>query len=218
MLPLLWLFFAQAEPARVAGCVVDPSGQPLSQASVEVTVNNQWEAAGRTDEKGCFRFRKVLAEGFQLRVSRRGFWTEVRAGKQAARQYDFPTLRLRLGMDHEREPAAAPPTEWTPSRAIALRDYPEAARLARISGRIYVECLLSEDGSVVRATAGGDPRLADAALANARRWRFRRIQPGLQQALTLTYVFELIPPSSSAESIEVSFDGLTTLRITAPVH
>ena len=218
MLPLFLLFFAQADPARVAGCVVDPSGQPVPQATVEVTGNHQWETAGQTDEQGCFRFRKVLAEGFELRVSQRGFWPEVRTGQQAARQYDFPTLRLRLGMDQEPELSSAPPAEWTPSRAVALRQYPEAALLAHLTGCIYVECLLSADGSVIRATAGGDPRLAQAAVANARRWRFRRVQPGSQQTLTLTYLFETVPRSSPAQDTEVSFDGLTTLRLTAPAR
>ncbi len=62
-----------------------------------------------------------------------------------------------------------------PIRAVRILDpvYPEAAKQAKVEGRIVLEVRIAEDGSVKEVhTVSGDPRLADPTADILRRWKF----------------------------------------------
>ncbi len=53
-------------------------------------------------------------------------------------------------------------------------EYPDAARRARVQGSVTMEALIGADGKVQQVTpVGGNPQLAEAAVAAVRQWRYK---------------------------------------------
>lgn len=87
--------------------------------------------------------------------------------------------------------------EWHVSYLEGL-DYPRLSVSARERGTVVIECQLSSHGEVssVTAVAREGPvskhgQLVKAALANASRWRFRRVGRTRESTIKLVYEFKL---------------------------
>jgi len=88
--------------------------------------------------------------------------------------------------------------EWVVRRLVSL-NYPSLAILSREQATISIRCELSSEGVVTNAyverTDGNRPGsvLENAALENARGWRFKYVggPSGLPKHVTLTYTFRL---------------------------
>lgn len=79
-------------------------------------------------------------------------------------------------------------------------EYPLLAALSLSRGQVVLSCHVAEDGSVEKAVvvspknpSAGVAILVNAAVENAKRWRFRRsIEPGSEESpVTLIYMFRL---------------------------
>jgi len=86
MTPLLWALVCtltillastvtvQAEPYRIHGQVLDPSGAPVSGATVTLTPEDQrYEKSSQTGEEGRFRFGELSHGNFRITASGRGY-------------------------------------------------------------------------------------------------------------------------------------------------
>lgn len=83
--------------------------------------------------------------------------------------------------------------DWTPSKIVAIPDYPPLPRAARIYGTVEIRCQLDSRGAVTVAEALSGPKLLkEPARLNALQWRFQRVskeEPG--KSAILRYVFLL---------------------------
>jgi TonB family protein len=68
-------------------------------------------------------------------------------------------------------------------------DYPDAARRARIQGSVTMDAIIGADGKVQQVTPiGGNPQLADAAVAAVRQWRYKPYVSGGRKVAVRTKV------------------------------
>jgi TonB family protein len=68
-------------------------------------------------------------------------------------------------------------------------EYPDAARRARAQGTVTMEALIGADGKVQLVTpTGGNPQLADAAMAAVRQWRYKPYTVGGRKVAVRTQV------------------------------
>ena len=82
--------------------------------------------------------------------------------------------------------------------------YPAAAAEKRTGGTVIVTARISEQGTVLDATAPkADPLLREASLNAARLWRFET-QPKLAE-LKLTFTFRLMPKGTSEAQLGAVF-------------
>jgi hypothetical protein len=80
---------------------------------------------------------------------------------------------------------------WQPERVVAL-EYPRHALVMGLAGAVKVECYVAHDGTVARAEPiSGNEELASAAIRNALKWRFRRVNAG-NDKYTLVYRFAIL--------------------------
>jgi TonB family protein len=69
-------------------------------------------------------------------------------------------------------------------------EYPDAARRARAQGTVTMEALIGADGKVQLLTpTGGNPQLADAAMAAVRQWRYKPYTVGGRKVAVRTQVY-----------------------------
>ena len=83
--------------------------------------------------------------------------------------------------------------DWTPSRIVAITEYPPLPRSARIQGVVEVKCTLDSNGNVTAADViSGHKLLTGPARENALRWRFERVsKEGQGSSVILKYAFLL---------------------------
>lgn len=82
--------------------------------------------------------------------------------------------------------------------ALEGLNYPPIARLGRVSGRVVVRVTLDERGKVLSASAlSGHNVLAQAAIANAKEWRFH---PSPDKTAEIVYEFRIIDECVQDES------------------
>lgn len=93
---------------------------------------------------------------------------------------------------------AQPTAPAAPELPQIVRDetprYPTAALAQGVSGGVLLRFTIAEDGRPQQITAAGDPRLVDAAMAAARRWRFKPVP----HALTVERVIRFDPGARPA--------------------
>ena len=95
-------------------------------------------------------------------------------------------------------------------QALEALDYPPLARCARIQGRVVVNVKLDDNGRVASAQIEkGHPMLAPAAVANAKKWRFRT---NVKEA-EIIYDFE-IDDSCTENSRRFNYEAPNLARIT----
>lgn len=88
---------------------------------------------------------------------------------------------------------------WQPEKVVGL-EYPRSALVMGLEGSVEVECYVAGDGSVARAEPiSGDEELASAAIRNALKWRFRRVNAG-NNKYTLVYRFGILRGSKVGDS------------------
>lgn len=88
--------------------------------------------------------------------------------------------------------------EWEPVEIVGV-SYPLLARWARITGLVVVRLSLEPDGSVKEAEpVSGHPLLAEAAKANAEKWKFRQSGPSRGQARDPYLVYRFVLKGSCA--------------------
>jgi TonB family protein len=110
--------------------------------------------------------------------------------------------------------------DWTPTKIVAITDYPALPRAARIQGTVEVRCTLDSSGNVtVAAVLSGPPELRDAARSNALQWKFQRTSPEVRgSSTTLTYVFLLEGAPQNRVNTTFVFELPNRLQIVAPTN
>ncbi len=79
----------------LVGQVVDNSAGPVAGANVELWVGSRVEKTTTTDSDGRFRFERVAAGNYEVRVSMTGF-RPVSASVVVVKDRPIPVLRLAL--------------------------------------------------------------------------------------------------------------------------
>jgi TonB family protein len=108
--------------------------------------------------------------------------------------------------------------DWTPSKIVAITEYPRVPRLARVAGTVEVKCTLDSSGNVTAAEMlSGKAILGTAARENALQWKFQRASKEvLGNSVTLTYVFLLEGKPQDATSSTFVFEMPNRIQIVAP--
>jgi TonB family protein len=97
-------------------------------------------------------------------------------------------------------------------QALEALDYPPLARSARFQGRVVVAVKLDATGRVVSAQIEkGPPVIAPAAIANAKKWRFRT---NVAQDAEIIYDFE-IDENCTENGSRFNYEAPNLARITA---
>ena len=98
---------------------------------------------------------------------------------------------------------------WSVERLVSA-EYPPLAQQAQIQGAVELTCTIGTAGEVLDCKAvSGHPLLQQAAIANAKRWRFQRspIPDANGNQIMLQYDFILQgPPVRSRPKVEFSFE------------
>ncbi len=110
--------------------------------------------------------------------------------------------------------------DWTPSKIVAITDYPRVPKLARIQGTVEVKCTLDSNGSVTAAEAISGPRqLQEPARQNALQWRFRRAsKEGQYNSVILQYDFLLDGKRQDDSKTAFVFELPNRIQVVAPVE
>jgi TonB family protein len=107
--------------------------------------------------------------------------------------------------------------KWVPQRIEDLT-YPRLANYAVIQGSVTVKVEIDETGMVQAASVvHGHPLLAEVALENIKKWRFRKNETTTDTArsdsTTVTYVFRLegLTPDTPVQSFVFEYPGTVTV-------
>ena len=108
--------------------------------------------------------------------------------------------------------------DWTPSKIVAMSEYPRIPRLARVQGTVEVRCTLDSSGNVTAAEMiSGNAMLGKAASENALQWRFQPVSNAAHgNSATLTYVFLLEGKPQDATNSTFVFEMPNRIQIVAP--
>jgi TonB family protein len=108
--------------------------------------------------------------------------------------------------------------DWTPSKIVAMSEYPKVARLARVQGTVEVKCTLDSSGNVTAAEMiSGNALLGKPASDNALKWKFQPVSkevPG--NSVTLRYVFLLEGTPQDATNSTFVFEMPNRIQMVAP--
>ena len=98
--------------------------------------------------------------------------------------------------------------DWTPSKIVAITEYPRVPRLARVQGTVEVKCTLDANGTVTSAEALSGPQLLqEPARRNALQWKFQPASKEVRgNSATLMYVFLLEGKPQDAPSSTFVFE------------
>jgi TonB family protein len=110
--------------------------------------------------------------------------------------------------------------DWTPSKIVAMTEYPLLPRQARIQGTVEVRCTLDSDGNVIAAVGiSGHEALREPARENALRWKFERASQKTQGAsVILRYAFLLQGEPQDGRKSTFVFELPNKVQVVAPVH
>lgn len=194
-LPVAALRGAQAPPSFFSGAVYDPSGGVMPGVSVTLEDAAGGKQTAQTDAGGRFQIASVAPGKYTLSASVPGF----RALRQEfelrnARDWDkaitlqVGTLQETISVSSTRitAPAAARPQGPTPVRVggnirvprklVDVKPvFPDSMRAAGREGKVTLDAIIGEDGSVSSVrVVGGDvhPDFALAAADAVRQWKF----------------------------------------------
>jgi TonB family protein len=108
--------------------------------------------------------------------------------------------------------------DWTPSRIVAITEYPDLASRLRITGEVEIKCTLDSGGSVTKAEiVSGNQWLRDAARENALLWKFKFQGDAPQSnSVTLTYIFTIGDQAKRDNHTDFLVDLPNTIRIITP--
>jgi TonB family protein len=188
----------QTGPGTIEGRVTDMSGAVLP--GVTVTVSAAAPAAPRnvvSNARGQFELAQLAAGEYGLTLSLPGFRSargsvNVKAGLKSAVTFEMAigslaeqvNVRAPAPVAVSQPPRPADATVATPIRVGGeIREprkifdvkpvYPADANAAGLEGDIYIEAVVTRDGSVAGArVVQGVPLLNTAALEAVRQWRF----------------------------------------------
>jgi len=111
------------------------------------------------------------------------------------RFFTFSSAALMLGVSLFCLPASADPlrvSEQEAQKSVVQKvrpDFPALARQLKLSGRVVVDLLVAEDGSVERAdVVTGNPILGTAAKTAGKAWKFQPFQAEGKPAKALVRV------------------------------
>jgi TonB family protein len=109
--------------------------------------------------------------------------------------------------------------DWTPSKIVAITEYPRIPRLARVQGSVEVKCTLDSSGSVISAEAvSGHRLLQEPARQNALQWKFERVsKEAVGSSVTLKYEFLLDGKRPDDAKTTFVFELPNRIQIIAPV-
>jgi len=183
---------AQDLPAEFSGTVYDPSGAPVSNATVIVTnhMTNKVEMTTSGSE-GNFKFAGLPAGEYEMSVVKPGF-AEYNASQivlQPSRESSQKvTLKVGAVTEEVNVVAQGPAQAGTPAR-VRLRGeiqaakilnkvqpiYPTAAKAAGIEGTVILHAIIGMEGvplSLRVMNSEVDPELARAAVEAVSKWRY----------------------------------------------
>jgi TonB family protein len=108
--------------------------------------------------------------------------------------------------------------DWTPSKIVAITEYPRVPRLARVQGTIEVKCTLDSSGNVTAAEmVSGNAMLGKTARDNALQWKFQPVSREVRgNFVTLIYVFLLEGKPQDAANSTFVFELPNIVQIVAP--
>ena len=115
---------------------------------------------------------------------------------------------------------AALAQDWTPSKIVAITEYPRIPKLARIEGTVEVKCTVDSSGTVTAAEAlSGHRLLQEPARQNALQWKFQRGSTGVAgNSVTLRYDFLLDGKLQDDTRTAFVFEVPNRIQIIAPVE
>jgi TonB family protein len=185
---------AQGSAGELTGTVSDPSGAPISNATVIVLNHNAVPVAMTTsDAKGNFLFATLPAGGYELEALKNGF-----------EPYDLPQLALDPSRSSsqnislsptsaaEGSGSSAPTNTGKKPQRISIKSeqlaglivrkvqpvYPEPARSAGIQGVVTLHAVISKEGVPLSLRVMNpqiDPDLARSSVESVSQWRYRPI-------------------------------------------
>jgi TonB family protein len=109
--------------------------------------------------------------------------------------------------------------DWTPSKIVAMVEYPRVARVALVQGSVEVECTLDSSGNVTAAKMiSGPAMLGKPACENALQWKFQPVSKEVRgNSVTLRYVFLLEGKPQEATNSTFVFEMPNRIQIVAPI-
>jgi TonB family protein len=108
--------------------------------------------------------------------------------------------------------------DWTPSRIVAITDYPPLPRAARIQGTVEVRCTVDSNGRVASAEVlSGPGELREPARRNALQWKFQPASKDPGNFITLNYVFLLEGELQDRKNTTFVFELPNRIQIVAPI-
>ena len=188
----------QTGPGTLEGRVTDTLGGVLP--GVSVTVSAAGAAAPRTvlsNARGQFELAQLSAGEYNLTLSLPGFRTargsvSVKAGVRSAVTFEMTIGSVATELS-VRAPAPVAVTQPPPPAGVnaatpvrvggEIREprktvdvkpvYPEDANAAGVEGDVYIEAVITREGTIAGArVVQGVPLLNQAALAAVRQWRY----------------------------------------------
>ena len=171
---------ASLSAATIAGSVFDPNGAAISDAKATLSnADTHVIVDTATTADGKFSFDGVPAGEYVLRVERPGFATLFR-------EFDVQTdSRVERGLmltpsNDKNTPGTEPIwVEGEVAQSNLIRKvqpvYPQAARDARIQGKVLLAATISKEGipTDIRVTSSPSDDLTQSALEAVRQWRYR---------------------------------------------
>jgi TonB family protein len=108
--------------------------------------------------------------------------------------------------------------DWTPSKIVAITEYPPLPRAARIYGTVEVKCTLDSSGAVTVAEALSGPKLLmEPARQNALQWKFERVSKKTSgNSAILRYAFLLEGEPQDRTKTTFVFELPDRIQIVAP--
>jgi len=96
--------------------------------------------------------------------------------------------------------------DWTPTRIVAITNYPPRALQARILGDVVIKCALDGTGSVTTAQiASGHPLLSEQARENALLWKFEKTALGHDRSTSITLKYQYRLEGKPEGDVRTSF-------------
>lgn len=195
---------AQDAAGRFSGAVFDPSGRPVTNATVIMTNGNgRTKDMTVTNAAGLFQFGALPAGTYELKVLKEGFALFATGIALDSGRDVTQNATLNLGVLKEEMDVTEPASQNTPKIRVGARvqqaglvtqvrpTYPASAKAAGIQGSVLLKAVISKEGvplSLRVQNATIDPDLAKAAVEAVSQWRY---QPALLNGEPVEVITEI---------------------------
>lgn len=213
---------AQNASGKLTGTIHDPSGAPVSNATVIISAQktDRFEMAV-SDAQGNFSFTALAAGKYKMRVLKPGFdeyrvtQIAVEPGRDASEQVTLQLGMITEGVEVIAKGSAKAALSATPEKPTRVRlsgevqapkllnkvqpVYPALARANRVEGTVLLHAVIGMSGSPLSLrvmNALVDPELARAAVEAVSQWRYSPTllnEKPVEVDTTIMVNFKLVP-------------------------